>query len=192
MFKSIQGVLDKIPHWVLAGIVLFFGALYNQIASTPSLLSALSTWNWTTIVGDLKVAAIAAFWVLIGYLKTDPWTTQAQKLAAKAANAAKLILPVAFMLLLSGSSSACKATIPAPPPGLPGDLETELTCVLDEVTSGVVDVPSIAQKCTGGTLQVAIDLLDWLFSSVGFATDHQAAASRIIPQLLSFKKDGHL
>jgi hypothetical protein len=99
MNQKLKAFIDsKYGHLLFLGVALFAGAFAQNLKDQPDFLSALFTWNTANLVADLKMAAAFGLTALVGWLKTDPWTTAAAKVAA--ARKVPTVPPMALLCLL--------------------------------------------------------------------------------------------
>lgn len=173
--KKLQGLLDRIPHWLFVGTALAAGAFVQNLRDQPDFLSALTQWNTANLWKDFQMAAGFTLTAVIAWLRTDPWTAAAAKAAAANVPTQKgpPIITSAFfsaILLLGGVTigsatiSGCKLLQAAGP-----ELSQIESIVLKDVEAGktseqiLEDVGSqVAGKPGVDVVVVAIDVLTTL------------------------------
>ena len=104
---------SKFGHLLFLGVALFAGAFAQNLKDQPDFLSALITWNTANLAADLKMAGAFGLTALIGWLKTDPWTNAANKVAA--ARKVPTVPPMALLCFLLVGCISVTPTVPVTP-----------------------------------------------------------------------------
>jgi hypothetical protein len=113
--KNLQGLLDKIPHWLCVGLAIAAGAFVQNLRDQPDFISAITTWNTANLWKDLQMAAGFTLTAVLAWLRTDPWTANANA-AAKAAAAVKVPPLPLLLLLLVPTLTSCITSSPTVTP----------------------------------------------------------------------------
>lgn len=113
--KKLQSVLDWFPHWIFVGLSMFGAAFLQSLEGDSNLFSELLAGDKAALWTDAKTALFVGAAALLGYLKTDPWTTA--QLKAAAARKAPTVPPMAILCFFAFAFllSACISVNPTVP-----------------------------------------------------------------------------
>jgi hypothetical protein len=109
--KSLTGLLDKLPHWLVLLVTIFGGGMVAYLTSEPTATLVAAFTTSAGLLSLLKSAAIAGVVAVVAWLKTPPASVNAVKAAAVAAKIAVLVLVVG----LFGATSGCLSSAPIVP-----------------------------------------------------------------------------
>lgn len=157
---------SKYGHLLFLGVALFAGAFAQNLKDQPDFLSALITWNTANLAADLKMAAAFGMTALIAWLKTDPWTVAANKVAA--ARKVPTVPPMALLLLGGLAMTQLGCPLPA---ALPADLAADYACVQEGVAAHLSAL-QIEVKCLPGQLETVLSIITSLLGSPQWRAAH--------------------
>ena len=165
-----MNLLNKIPHWLFVGLAMAAGAFVQSLQGDSNLFAEIFARNWTALGTDVKTGLVVGVAALIGYLKTDPWTTAVQKAAA--AKKAPTVPPLAMLMLfggLLGGGSLIATGIQGCTPAQSAELSQIEQIVLADVMAGktseqiLEDVAAkVAKKPGIDVVIIAVDVLTLL------------------------------